>query len=107
MGAIRLDRRVSLEKQVATDVGGGVTETTWQEHAEVWARVKPLSGYEYYQAQQATGGATHEITIRRAPSGAPNPDSDMRLNYDSRTMSITAIMETEDRKFYKLIAAGS
>ncbi|MFX4223539.1 MAG: phage head closure protein [Thalassobaculum sp.] len=60
-----LTERVTFQRQVRVDDGGGGTEVTWQNVVTVDAQVRPLSGRERLQADQLQASANYRMTIRR------------------------------------------
>lgn len=64
MKAGPLRERVTIEKPVDTqdDIGG--TVRTWETVATCWAAVEPLSGREFFAAQQVQASSTTRIRIR-------------------------------------------
>lgn len=64
MQAGKLRHLVQLQRRVVTrdTYGGGIEE--YHDIAEVWARIQPLRGEEYFKAQQITSSLDTKITIR-------------------------------------------
>lgn len=65
MRAGKLRHLITLEKEVQVDNGFHGFTTTFVPFRKVWARIKPLTGREVYQAHQTKAIINHEITIRR------------------------------------------
>jgi SPP1 family predicted phage head-tail adaptor len=76
--------RVTIQRPVADPAWGGTT--TWQDHATVWAAIEPLSGREFFAAQQVQSETTGKITIRYIPGIT----ADMRILHGSRIFELTA-----------------
>jgi SPP1 family predicted phage head-tail adaptor len=89
LDALKLDRRVKLQRrEVEQDQYGAETET-WVDIATVWAQRLELRGDERWQAQQAV--ATTDIKYRiRHLSGLSPMD---RLVDGGRVFDIKAVLE--------------
>ena len=65
LGAGRLDRRITLQRQVASGQDAyGAPQTSWEDVATVWAAVEPVSGREFWAQQQVQAEATIRLIIR-------------------------------------------
>lgn len=62
--ARELDQRVTFRKEVQTDDGMGGHSTTWEDVAEVWAKVRPMSGNEREHSDRQNAQANYLIVIR-------------------------------------------
>ena len=83
----RLTNRITLQRKVASGQDDyGAPQTTWADVATVWAAVEPLTGREFWAAQQVQSEASILIIIRYRSDVTP----DMRAVMDSRTFSIMA-----------------
>lgn len=63
----KLNRQIDLLKFVTQrdEFGGEVGE--WTPIARIWARIEPVSGTEYFQAQQVQAETVTRITVRYNP----------------------------------------
>jgi SPP1 family predicted phage head-tail adaptor len=59
-----LDQRVTLQRQLANQDGLGNSTGQWVDVADVWARVQPLRGKEFFAAGQMQSSAEVRIVIR-------------------------------------------
>jgi SPP1 family predicted phage head-tail adaptor len=60
----RLRYKMTLQSEVQTpDTAGGYTRS-WQDIAELWAEITPLSGRERLVAMQLESNVTHRVLIR-------------------------------------------
>ena len=86
----KLRHRITLQKQVNTvnDYGGAVT--TWKNVATVWADVRPLSGREYFSAQQVQSEVTTQIWLRYRDDVKPT----MRVNHNGKHYEILSVLNT-------------
>ena len=60
----KLRHRITLLRQVNEVNDYGATAQTWKRVATVWADVRPLSGREYFSAQQVQSEVTTQIWLR-------------------------------------------
>jgi SPP1 family predicted phage head-tail adaptor len=88
-----LRNRVTLQQLTRTDDGAGGYTETWTGVATVWADVYPLKGNERYEAQQVQANLSHRVTIRYRTGVEPS----MRLLYGTRTLTIEAVIDPEER----------
>lgn len=63
-GAGPLRHRISIQAPGETLLAGGETAIAWSELAEVWASIEPLSGREFFLAQQVQSDITLKVRIR-------------------------------------------
>jgi SPP1 family predicted phage head-tail adaptor len=90
-GALR--HRVAIEQVAATGDGYGGRTESWTVLATVWAAVEPLSGREYFQAQQAQAKVTHKVTMRYRSGVTPG----MRVKHGSRYFGIVSVLDTGEK----------
>ena len=93
MNAGRLRHRVTVEQPVVSSDGYGGNTVSWAIFATVWAAVEPLSGREYFQAQQAQATVTHKVAMRYIPGVTPR----MRIKHGSRYLNIISAIDTDER----------
>lgn len=93
MKAGSLRHRVVVEQKTATADGYGGSTLAWTTFATVWAAIEPVSGREYFQAQQFQAAVTHKVTIRYL-SGI---NTTMRVKHNSRVFNIHSILNIEER----------
>lgn len=79
----KLRFRVTLQRRVDTQQPGGQVKHTYTEIDEVWAGIAPLSGREFFAAQQVQSQVTTRINIR------------MRSDIDETTRVIHITNHTE------------
>lgn len=64
-----LDTRLELQEDRGPSEGTpntyGEPEERWQTFGSVWASLEPLSGREFWQAQQTQADVTHRVVVRR------------------------------------------
>ena len=86
MRAGQMNKRVTLQIKSVTIDGLGTEVITWTDHATVWASVEPVTGREYYLAQQQATSISTKIGIRyrRGITGG------WRVKYGNRIFDIQA-----------------
>lgn len=89
----RLRHRITLMRQVNEINDYGATITEWKSVATVWAEVKPLSGREYFSAQQVQSEVTTQIWLRYLDGIMPT----MRVKFGKRTLEIVSVLNTQER----------
>jgi len=60
----KLRKRVQLTRSGSTADEYGQPSKTFVPYAEVWARIRSLSGNELFRMQQISPELTHEVTVR-------------------------------------------
>ena len=89
----RLRHRITLMRQVNEINDYGATITKWESITTVWAEVKPLSGREYFSAQQVQSEITTQIWLRHLDGIKPS----MRVKFGERFLEIIAVLNTQER----------
>lgn len=64
MDAGKLNRRVEVMQRSQVSDGSGGFEDALVLFKKVWSNIQPLSGREFWQAQQAQAEISHKVTIR-------------------------------------------
>lgn len=89
--------RVTFQRFTGTRDGFGDPllgeEENWTDVITLWAAVKPLSGREFYAAEQSQSEVTHKIDCRYKPGLT----TDMRVRLGSRRFGIVSIIDWEER----------
>lgn len=60
-----LDQRIKLLRKTNTPDGIGGFTTAWNEYAELWAHVRPMSGREREQSMRTEAAAMYLVVIRQ------------------------------------------
>ncbi|HII3799618.1 TPA: phage head closure protein [Pasteurella multocida] len=92
----KLRHRITIQRQVNTLNEYGASVTVWRDVKTVWAEVKPLSGREYFSAQQVQSEITTQIFIRYLPGVLPT----MRVKFGSRFFEIVSVINASERDIY-------
>lgn len=88
----RLRHRLALQQETVTPDGSGGYTQSWQNVADLWAEILPISGKERLFAGQMQAEISHKITIRFRTGIVAG----MRLLYDSRAFNIRAILNPKE-----------
>lgn len=59
-----LRERVTIQREVSVDHGGGGSEISWSDLVAVWAQVLPVRGGEQIQAMALEAQTLFNVTIR-------------------------------------------
>lgn len=84
----KLRHRVTLQKQINTQNDYGAFVTTWQDIATVWAEIKPISGREYFEANQVHSEVTTQIWLRYRDGIEPT----MRVAHNGKQYEIVSVL---------------
>jgi len=95
-----LKERISVEKPVYIDDGhGGKNLIHWEKVCDVWADIHPISGREYYEAQQIRNDVTHKVQIRRNTE----INEEMRFDWNNRKLKIQSIIDVDYPRFLEVM----
>lgn len=101
----RLRHRVTLQQYTgATDSYGDplyTDDSQWRGVCDVWAAIDPVSGREFYAAEQAQSAVTHKITLRWR-SGV---SAAWRVVLGRRVFRILSVIDWEERHESLLLMA--
>lgn len=68
-------------------------DTNWDDVATVWAAIDPISGREFYAAEQSQSEVSHKVRCRYRAG----LDTAMRIVYSRRKFKIISIIDWEER----------
>jgi len=89
-----LRHRVTIQQlTISQDAYGGIIET-WADLRTVWAEVSPLSGREFWEAQQINSQIEGKIVVRYMAGVKP----DMRVMFGSRYLYIEAVINPKEKR---------
>jgi len=91
-----LRHRVTIQKPVITHDNIGQEVESWQEVAIVWASIEPLSGKEYFNAQQVNSEISTKVCIRYMAGIT----SKMRIVFKTHIYNILSVINFEERNIY-------
>ena len=89
----KLRHRITLLRQVNEVNDYGASTQTWKRVATVWADVRPLSGREYFSAQQVQSEVTTQIWLRHIEGIKPT----MKVKFGKREFEILSVLNTQGR----------
>lgn len=89
----KLRHRITLLKQVNEVNDYGASTQTWKRVATVWANVRPLSGREYFSAQQVQSEITTQIWLRYIEGIKPT----MKVKFGKREFEILSVLNIQER----------
>ena len=87
----RINRRIDILEYVVTRDEYGGEDGNWVKIRTLWAYVKPVSGTEYFKAQQPTAETTTTITIRYNPKISVLN----RVRYQNKTYEIIGVSDKD------------
>lgn len=90
----QLRHRIVLQEYTSTQDSFGAEVQSWVDIATVWASIEPLSGREYFAAQQINAEVSTKITIRYRAGIKPT----MRIIFKSRIYEILSVINTREQK---------
>jgi len=85
----KLRHKVTFQRFTTTQNSFGETVETWEDHAERSAAIEPLSGKEYWDAQQTTAETSVRVRVRHDSTTEAITSKD-RIAYDGRTLEIVS-----------------
>ncbi|MBU2582780.1 MAG: phage head closure protein [Alphaproteobacteria bacterium] len=89
-----LRQRIAIEEPVRVGDGGGGAIESWIEVAQVWARLRPLSGAERTEADAVAGSVSHEAVLRYRSDLGP----ELRMRLGTRLFDIKAVFDIDERR---------
>nr|DAI41998.1 MAG TPA: Putative head tail adaptor [Caudoviricetes sp.] len=89
----KLRHRITLLRQVNEVNDYGASTQTWKRVATVWANVRPLSGREYFSAQQVQSEITTQIWLRYIEGIKPT----MKVKFGKREFEILSVLNIQER----------
>jgi SPP1 family predicted phage head-tail adaptor len=98
MQAGKLKKRLTIQSlpdvpERNSDGSEKVDDSQWQDLATVWASVEPISGKEFFAAQEIVAEITHRIRLRYYAGLTPK----MRLKLNDRIFDMQRILNVEER----------
>ena len=76
-------------------------DANWTDSRKRWASVQPISGKEFYAAEQSQSEVTHKIRCRYFPGATPK----MRILFNNRKFKIISILDFNEHHEELLIMA--
>ena len=98
MNAGELRTRVQVQQATETTAAEGQIDRTWETIGSRWARVRPVSGREFWQAQMVQSDITHVVRMRYDP-GITRRNRLLLGQYESgRKLNIAAVFNLDERR---------
>lgn len=69
------------------------SDDNWKDEATLWAAIDPISGKEFYAAEQSQSEITHKVRCRYR-AGLTTA---MRIKYGKRIFQIISVIDWEER----------
>lgn len=96
----RLRHRLTLQEEVMTPDGAGGYARTWENVADIWSEIAPISGKERFFAGHIQAQCTHRITLRYRD----DITAKHRLVFEERLFNIRSVMNRhEDNELLELL----
>lgn len=93
--------RITFQEEVKTPDGYKGHASQWKDMVTVWGSIEPISGREYFYAQQITAEVTHRINVRYRT----DITTKMRAKFEERIFELTAIFDLKERREFLEILA--
>ena len=87
---------MKIQRPVRTDDAYGGAAVEWEDVADVWAGIVPMSDRERFLSHQISPLATHKVSIRFNGKIAFNQS--WRILYGSRSLKIIGILNIDERR---------
>lgn len=89
----KLRHRITLQEYIATRDSFGAEVEAWVDIGTVWASIEPLSGREFFAAQQVNAEVSTKITLRYRTGIKP----EMRVLFAGRVFEIVSVINLEEK----------
>ena len=99
MSAGELDKRIQIRDFTMALNAMGTPVQTWYTLDTVWAKIEPLTGKEYFDAQKENAEVDTRVKIRFRRKMKPS----QRLLYGSRLYKIQSIINPKEDHKYTII----
>lgn len=101
MKALRLNRKLVLERRRSVADGAGGFSKQWVETGVIWSQVTPRTGRLGGSGAAALSRMAFKIVLRATPLGAPSrPRPNQRLREGDRAYRIEAVAEYDPEGRY-------
>ena len=92
IGSMR--HRVHIQRRTTSQDDFGGFDQNWQTEAERWGELSPLSGREFWNAQQVQSNVTHRVRLRYFEGLS----TQHRLRIDDRDFEVSSVVNLDGRK---------
>jgi SPP1 family predicted phage head-tail adaptor len=104
MRAGQLRHRITIQSHTSAQDNYGEVDWTWSTGFETWAKISPLRGNQYFNAQQVQANVSHKITLRyqALPNSTDINADNTRLLFGStaRVYNIVSVINPDERNIY-------
>lgn len=97
----KLKHHVTIEQKLVVRNTYGEEEVSYTPFIEAWCEITPLSGTEFFLAQQTQSSISHKIRLRYHPGIKP----EMRLVWGTRVFDIGPALNVDEADTELLIYA--
>lgn len=101
--SIRLNKRITIQQQSATQDDAGQPINTWVDVATLWAEIRDVSGREFIAADGQQKQVQTKILIRHREG----IESQMRVLHGSNTYNIEAVLGQDNRTLLLMCSRGA
>jgi SPP1 family predicted phage head-tail adaptor len=91
------DRRIIVQESTETVSDSGAVISTWDDLFEVWAKVEPLQGREYYSGAQPITERIYLFKTQYSTAAAEIAPPRHRINFGDRNYDIESVIDFNDR----------
>lgn len=103
MSAGKLRTRAQLQDPVEVTGDEGEIDRTWLTVGSRWIDVEPLSGREYWMAQQVNSQVTHKVRMRYE-RGVTNKQRFLLSQYENgAVLNIAAVLPSQKKDWMDLL----
>lgn len=97
-----LRARIVLQRETVLAQGGGSYVAQWEDVANLWARIEPVSAREVLQGQRLEARITHRIVLRYRSDAVAG----MRVAWQERLFRVQAVTQLGmARRFTQLLVS--
>lgn len=89
----KLRHLIIIKAPLVTTSPSGEPLTQWQEFARAYAKIKPVSGKEYFAAGQDKASITHQISTRFIKG----VNAQMEIHFNGRRFNIKSVANLFER----------
>ena len=86
--------RITYKEKTIGQGSFGEPVITWNDFATVWAKIDPIRGREYWDAEQVQSEVTHRIVHRYLSDVSP----EMEIHFKGRVFDVLHFHDAEEKK---------
>lgn len=96
-----LRHRITIQENISAKDSFGADTPNWTDVATVWASIEPLSGKEFFAAQQINAEINTKIIMRYRTGIKP----EMRATFKDRVFDILSVINDNERNISLVLMA--